>query len=126
MNPFTNQDNLSLKIKKLEEKIQRKQIEYDEKVVDCKRDVTIQENILKILEEKKHELEEKRRTEGLSPTEYESSKLIEIQRSVAEKMRKKVLKRLNKALDKRDKELVKLQRKLDNLNLQLHQNFKDA
>ena len=115
-----------MKIKKLEEKIQRKQIEYDEKVVDCKRDVTIQENILKILEEKKHELEEKRRTEGLSPTEYESSKLIEIQRSVAEKMRKKVLKRLNKALDKRDKELVKLQRKLDNLNLQLHQNFKDA
>ena len=119
MNPVTHQDNLSLKIKKLEEKIQRKQIEYDEKVIDCKRDVTIQENILKILVEKKHELEEKRRTKGLSPSEYEYSKLLEIQKSVAEKMRKKALKRLDNAYEKRDKELVKLQRNLDSLSLQL-------
>ena len=119
MNPVTNQDSLSMKIKKLGEKIQIKQTEYDNKVEECKRDVKIQENILKILDEKKHELEEKRRSKGLSPTEYESSKLIEIQRSVAEKMRKKALKNLNKAQEKRDKELVKLQRKLDSLNVQL-------
>ena len=120
MNPVTDEDGLQLKIKKLEAKIQRKQIEQDKKVEECKRDIKIQENILKILDEKKHELEEKRRTEGLSPTEYEYSKLLEIQRSVADKMQKKAVKKYANAQERRDRELTKLQRKLDNLSLQLH------
>ena len=110
-----NNEKIELKLRKLKEKAQRVQTNHDEKVADCKRDCTIYENNVKILKKKIEEYEAKREKTGLTLSEFEDFKLVQLQYSISQKALRKALKRYSKAQEKRDQEISKIQRRIDDL-----------
>lgn len=116
---MTDSKKLETKLSKLKEKVSRIQTKQDEAVAERRTDVTIKENILEILTKRHAELEELKKSKGLSMGEYENLKLVEIQLSSAQKMLRKAKKRYARSLEKRDREITKVQRKIFELEEQL-------